>query len=117
MSLDVADPIRLADDTVGVDQVRPSLRPLGHRLFRRPLRLVQEPHRVVGVGEQPEREAILLGEPAIVLDRVEGGPEYLDAQGFELGGSITEPLAFPRSPIGEGFGEPPERDPPPAQVG
>ena len=117
MSLDVADPIRLADYAVGVDQVRPSLRPLRHRLFRRPLGLVQEPHRVVGVGEQPEGEAIFLGEPAVVLDRVEGGPEDLDAQLLELWGSITEPLALPRSPIGEGLGEPPERDPPPAQVG
>ena len=117
MTLDVADAVRLADDAVGIDQVRAALGPLRHRLFRRPLRLVQEPHRVVGVGEQPEREAIFLGEPAVVLDRVEGGPEDLDAELLELRGSITEPRSLPRSPVGEGLGEPPERDPPPAQIG
>jgi len=117
MTLDVTDPVSLADHAVGIDQVGPSLGPFGHRLLRRPLRLVEETHRVVGVGQQAEREAVLFREPTVVLDRVERRAEELDAERFELGGSITEPLAFPRSPIGEGFGEPPERDPPPAQVG
>jgi len=117
MTIDVADAVGLADHAVGIDQVSPSFGPLGHRLLRRPLRLVQEAHSVVRVGQQTEREAVLLREPAVVLDRVERRAEDLDAELFELRGSITEPLAFPRSPIGEGFGEPPERDPPPAQIG
>lgn len=117
MPLDVAHAVRLADHAIGIDQVRAPLRPLRHRLFGNALRLVQLADGVIGVGEKAEREAVLLREPSVVLDRVEGRAEDLDAELFELWGSITEPLAFARSPVGERFGEPPERDPAAAQVG
>ena len=116
MPLDVAHAIRPADDALRIDQVRAPLRPLGHRLDRRALGLVELSCDMVGVGEQPEREAVLLRETAVLLDGVERRTEDLDAERFELGGSITEPLALARSAVGERFGEPPERDPAAAEV-
>jgi hypothetical protein len=74
------------------------------------------PDLPVGIREQAEREAVLLGERPVVLDGVEGGAEQLDAELLELWGSITEPRALQRSPRGERLGEPPERDPPAAQL-
>lgn len=117
MSLDVAHAIRLADHTVGIDQVGTALRPLRHRLDGRALGLVELADGVVAVREQAEGKVVLLREPAVLLDGVEGGAEELDAERFELGGSITEPLTLARSPVGERFGEPPERDPSAAHVG
>ena len=116
MSLDVAHAVRLADHAVRIDQVRTSFRPLRHRLDWGALRLIEPPDDVVAVREDAEREAVLLGETMVVLDRVERGAEDLDAERFELGGSITEPLALARSPVGERFGEPPERHPAASQI-
>jgi hypothetical protein len=90
---------------------------LRHRLDGCPLRLVGLARNVVGIREEAEREAVLLREATVLLDGVERRAEELDAERFELGGSITEPLALPRSPVGEGFGEPPERDPLASEIG
>src|SRR6266536_6275117 len=116
MGGDVRHPVRLGDPALRVDQVGPPLRVLGRRLLRGSLRLVAFAHRPVDVGEQPEREPVLLGEGPVVLGPVERDAHDLHAELLELGGSVTEPLALDRSTGGEGLGEPPQGQPPAPEV-
>jgi len=116
MSRDVPNPVRLADHAVRIDHERPSLRVLGGGLIRVADRLVAAADVSARVGQEREGEPVLLREGPVVLDRVEGGADQVDAQRLELGGSITEPRALQRSPLGERFGEPPEHDPPAAEL-
>lgn len=116
MSGDVPDPVGLADHALRIDHVRPPLRELGRRFLWESLRLVDLTRLPVDVGQEREREALLLGKGQVVLRGVERGADQGDACFLELGGSITEPLAFLRSPGREGLGEPPQDQPSPAVV-
>jgi hypothetical protein len=113
---DVPDSVGLHDLAFGIDQVRPPLGPKRVRLIRMPLGLVQLPDLPLDVGQDPEREVVLLRERAILLGRVEGDPDELGAELLELWGSITEPPAFQRSPGGAGLHEPPEHHPPAPEI-
>jgi len=76
---------------------------------------VEEPGGWV-VGQQAEREVVVLREGEVVLDRVEGGSEDLYAPVSELLGSVTEPDPFDCSTGGRGLRVPPEHDPASGEV-
>lgn len=80
-------------------------------------RLVPLPHAAIHVGQQPEVEALLPSERQVDLGWVEGGAKDLGAGLLELGGSIPEPLALPRSPGRGGLDEPPHHHPSSPEVG
>jgi hypothetical protein len=71
---------------------------------------------VLDVAQQREREVLVLGERAVGRDVVEGRADEMDAQTVEVGGSVTEPLAFERSTPGRGLRKPPQDDPAAALV-
>jgi hypothetical protein len=113
---DVPDPVGLADDSFGIDHVGPTLRPGGIGLLRGPLRLVSLSDGAVDVRQQPKGEPELLGEGPILLGRVEGRPQDDGVGLLEVGGSITEPLPFGRSPGGVGLHVPPQHHPPSPEI-
>jgi hypothetical protein len=117
MSGDVTDPIRLADHSVGVDQVRAALGPVRVGLVGMPLRLVRLADLPVDVGQDPEREAVLRGERQVLLRGVEGRADELRADPLEVRGSVTEPPPLKRSPRRVGLHEPPENHPVPTEIG
>jgi hypothetical protein len=89
---------------------------LGRGFLGGALRLVDLAHRPIDVGQQAERESLKLLELPVQLGLVEGDAEDLGAGPFELGGSVTEPLALGRSTRAGGQWVPPHHHPSPAQV-
>jgi hypothetical protein len=67
----VLDPVGLPDHPLGIDQIGPTLGPLGHRLLGGPMRFVRLARRVIDVGQERKREGLELGELAISFGRVE----------------------------------------------
>jgi hypothetical protein len=98
---------RLLDLAVGADHIGDAL---GVPILRRLAGTVGEPDPVVDVAEQPEGVLELLGERAVLLRRVEGDAQDLDALLFEFADSITEPAALLGSPGRVGLGIEPEHD-------
>ena len=108
---DVRDPVRPGDPAIGVDQVGPPLGEVGRRLLRSALGFVALTDASVLIGEQEEREALLLRETPVVFGGIEGDAQDLRTPRREFGGSITEPLSLRRSTLRVCLGEPPEHDP------
>ena len=113
---DVPDPVRLPDDPLRIDDVRPPLRSVGIRFGRSSLGLVGLSNRLVDIGEQTIGEPEPLGEGPVLVRRIEGDAEDDRVGLLELGGSVTEPLALARSAGGVGLHVPPQHDPPSPQV-
>jgi hypothetical protein len=114
--LDLLHQVCAADDALPVDQVGGAVRSPGSLLPGIPADPVPLPHRPVHVRDQEERECELLGERPVRLRRVKRRAENLGAQGFELRGSITEPLTLDPSPGRVRDDEPPQHHPSAAEV-
>src|SRR5262249_17991874 len=71
----------------------------------------------VDVGEEWKRKAVLVGEPEVPFGGIERDAHDSRSFGFELGGSVTEPLALGRSTRGERLWIPPEHDPRASEIG
>ncbi len=111
MAAEILDVVDLANDPVGVDQEGP---PPGHRgpvVVGRAGGAVRLTDGVVDIGQQPVREALVVGERLVLVRWIERDPDDDGVGLVELWGSITEPLTFDRS---AGCGRrrvPPEHDP------
>ena len=103
--------IRLADDAVRVDEIRPALRPLGKLLLRRPHGFVDPAYVPVDIRQQPEWKVVRVGEGLVLLGRIEGDSNDRCVECFELWDSITESLSFRRSPTRQRLGIPPQNNP------
>jgi hypothetical protein len=108
--VDVADLVRLADDPVGVDEIREPLGEL-HLVGAGVPHLVGHADLLVPVGEQPEREVELLSELPVRFRVVERRAEDDAIQLLELVGLVTQALALDRSARCVGHRVPPEQDP------
>lgn len=91
---------------VGADQDRDAPRP-GRVGFRR---AVGDRRRLVLVAAQVVGEPEFLPEGRVVFRRIEANAENGNILARELLDSITEPIAFGRSPRRIGLGIPPEQD-------
>ena len=116
MASHVRDPIGLPDHALGVDEVRPPLRPFRAALGRVSLRLVKLADPPILVGEEPEVEPLFPGKGPVDLRRVERRAQDDRAGPLELGGSVPEPLSLPRSPGSGRLDEPPQDYPSPPLV-
>jgi hypothetical protein len=106
------DVVGLRDPAIRTDQVRDAPR------IVRVLRITRLEHIGALVeAEQLEREAELLGERAVLLDRIEARPEDDDVLRSVLADSITESVALERSTRGVGLGIEPEQHVRPGVVG
>ena len=112
----VPDPVRLSDDALRIDQVRPALGARGLGFLWGPLRLVRLAHRRVDVGEEAVRETEPLGEGAVLLGGSKETPSRtaFASSNSGFGHGTPAPLSFSR---GVGLDVPPQDDPPAAQVG
>jgi hypothetical protein len=106
--------VGLGDLPFLVDHVRDAARIF---VLRRVGGAVREADLVLGVAEQREREVELLGEAAILLDRVETDADDLCVLRFVLEVEVPEPGTLTRSTGGVGLWVEPEDDFLAAQVG
>src|SRR5689334_2389546 len=115
MDGNVADLVRLADGPVGIDEVAV---PLGEAdlVGARVTRLVLHADLLVVIGQQPEREVVLLPESLVRLRRVEADPEDLAGHALEVSGLVTQAFPLDRPTGGVGHRVPPQQHPTAAQV-
>ena len=87
------------NDALGVDEVAdaPGQTEFVVVLARGPFGVVRLPDGVFGVGDQPEGEALGVGEGLLFFDGVEGGTDDGAVGGIEVWGSVTEPSTLLRS--------------------
>lgn len=88
---------RVGDPAFLVDHVRDARREV------RVGRTVEPAERLLGVAQQGEVVAELLGESLVLLDGVEAGSQNLDVLRFKILDSITESIALDRSTRGIGL--------------
>jgi hypothetical protein len=99
--------VDFGDASVGADQVGDAGRRLGGRAVGR---AVGDADGAIFVTEQVERKIELVAKGAVVGRGIETDPQDACIAGREIGGSITEPLAFDGSPRRIGSRIPPQNE-------
>lgn len=84
--------------------------PAREHILRRVARVVQDSDGSLRVADQPEREILLLGKPAVLFRSVEAGPEDLGVAGLVVFVEGPEPGPFLRSTGCGGLRVEPEHD-------